>query len=213
LTDPEGGIDAGSFGDWLQSMRAVLRGHAAADVPCGDCVGCCVSSYPIPLRTTDQAALAAVPDEFLHLPNGRAGALARMGYRADGSCPMLAQGRCSIYAARPQTCRDYDCRIYAAAGLLPDGERPVIAARVKAWAFGFASESERQSAAALLAAARFIRTHAADFPASMRAGAATSAAVLAVKVFSLFLAARASAAIDVQQVVDAARAFDERGEG
>src|SRR5690606_22035784 len=32
---------AGSFGTWLGEMRAVLRGHRDADVPCDGCVGCC----------------------------------------------------------------------------------------------------------------------------------------------------------------------------
>jgi Fe-S-cluster containining protein len=110
---------AGAFGAWLTAMIGVLREERSAEVPCDGCVGCCVSSYPIPLRPTDQVALAEVPVRFLRLPVHAGNAT--MGFHEDGSCPMLAAGRCTIYADRPQTCRDYDCRIYAAAGLVPDG--------------------------------------------------------------------------------------------
>jgi hypothetical protein len=205
----EGSINAGTFGDWLRQIRAVLRGERDADVPCGDCVGCCVSSYPILLRVSDKLAREQVPEERLIGP-ARSGERWLMGYRDDGSCPFLCGGRCSIYADRPQTCRDYDCRIYAAAGLIPDGSRPVIAARVRAWRFAYESDQDRSEAQAVSRAAQFIRAHQALFPASMRAGSATAAAVLAVKTYPMFLADEQRSPTDVaQRVMDAARIFDE----
>lgn len=211
-------VDAGSFIEWLQAMRAVLRGEQAADVPCGDCVGCCISSYPIPLRPSDRAAIDRVPAEHLHLPADGRG-LARMGFRADGSCPMLVAGSCSIYAHRPQTCRDYDCRIYAAAGIEPDGDRPVIRSRVLAWRFRMASSQDRLAADAVARAAAFIRAHSHLFPAAMRAGSATAVAVLAVKTFELFLDSsrtsdgEQSSEQAVHSVIGAARAFDQQVTG
>lgn len=205
-----GGRPAGRFAEWLVAMRAVLRGEAEAEVPCGDCVGCCTSAYPIPLRPTDRVALERVPAEHLHLAMGAGGTRAVMGYRADGSCPMMVAGRCTIYADRPRTCRDYDCRIYAAAGLHPDGDRPVIRARVDEWSFAFGSKAEEAEAAALRRAARFIRAHADAFPAAMRAGSATAAAVLAVKTCELFRdeGQDVPVAERVARVIAAARAFD-----
>lgn len=205
--------DAGAFAAWLESMRAVLRGERDADVPCGDCVGCCVSSYPIPLRPADLVALERVPPEHLHLPVA-SGGLARMGYRADGTCPMLCNRKCTIYADRPQTCRDYDCRIYAATGLLPDGDRPVIRERVQAWRFRFESAADQEVAKAVRRAAQFIMTNAVRFPVAMRADSATAAAVLAVKCHVLFVdeAGPAGVAEDVlalvQRVMELARHFD-----
>jgi Fe-S-cluster containining protein len=194
-------------------MRAVLRGERVADVPCDGCVGCCVSAYPIPLRPDDRIALARVPDRYLQLPAGEG--LARMGARADGTCPMLEAGQCTIYADRPRTCRDYDCRIYAAAGLKPDGERPVIRQRVEEWHFSYVTVEEQAQATALRRAARFIGEHAALFPPAARAHSATAAAVLAVKVWPLFAGdaegntdSSATAALQVQRVLAAARAFD-----
>lgn len=202
---------AGEFGAWLDAMRAVLRGEAEADVPCDGCVGCCVSSYYIPLRPADAVALLRVPDRYLQWPAAK-GDVARMGYREDGTCPMLVERRCTIYADRPRTCRDYDCRIYAAAGLTPDGDRPVIQERVKEWRFTHAGDAERQREASVRRAAQFIRLHAALFPEALRAHSATAAAVLAVKVHDLFGGEtpldQAAVAARVRQVVDSARAFD-----
>ncbi len=208
---------AGSFGTWLATMRAVLRGEQVADVPCDGCVGCCVSSYAIPLRPSDQPALAAVPARYLRLPAD--GGLARMAHRDDGSCPMLEANHCTIYTDRPQTCRDYDCRIYAATGLLPDGERPVIRDRVLEWRFDFTTELESGQRHALGKAACFIREHAALFPTAARAGSAAAAAVLAVKTWPLFASKQPgnekgdepedpSPDEQVKRVLEAARAFD-----
>jgi uncharacterized protein len=206
-------FDAGRFSDWLQSMRAVLRGERDADVPCGNCVGCCVSSYPIPLRPRDEVARQQVPERWL-IGAAQPGERWLMGFREDGSCPFLEQRSCSIYKGRPQTCRDYDCRIYAAAGLSPDGARPVISERVHAWEFHFTSDQERMEAAAVRRAASFVRAHALQFPEAMRAGSATAVAVLAVKTYELFLDAEEWAAgvpsgrPTVQHVIEAARSFD-----
>jgi Fe-S-cluster containining protein len=204
-------------------MRAVLKGEQVADVPCDGCVGCCISSYAIALRPADKSALAAVPARYLDLPVD--GGLAHMRYRADGTCPMLEANRCTIYADRPQTCRDYDCRIYAATDLLPDGERPVIRDRVLEWCFGFATEQDSAQYAALRRAARFIREHAALLPPAARAGSAVGAAVMAVKTWPLFAGEETtgdseasnekgdgpedpSPHAQVKRVLEAARAFD-----
>ncbi len=207
----EGGIptlDAGAFGPWLAAMREVLRGGRDADVPCGDCIGCCISSYPIPLRPGDARARAEVPEQYL-LGQSAQGQRWLMGFREDGSCPFMNERRCDIYAERPQTCRAYDCRIYAATGLLPDGNREVIERRVREWRFGFDSDGERGDAAALRRAAQFIRANAALFPPAMRAASATAAAVLAVKTYPLFLEeSPLPPEALVQQVVARAREFD-----
>ena len=196
-------------------MRAVLRGERDADVPCGDCVGCCVSSYPIPLRPRDELARALVPEQMLigHAEPGRDWL---MGFRDDGSCPFLTVGACSIYARRPQTCRDYDCRIYAATDLLPDGDRPIIAARVRAWRFEVLTPEDAAAAGAVRRAAQFIRSHSALFPPVMRASSATAAAVLAVKTYELFLGAAegdSSASPSVQGVIDSIWTFNKTMSG
>lgn len=201
-------VDAGPFGQWLAGMRDVLRGKRDADVPCGSCIGCCVSSYPIPLRPEDVRARAEVPEAFLL---GRTGSGDRwlMGFREDGSCPFMNERKCGIYADRPQTCRDYDCRIYAAAGLVPDGNRPVIEQRVREWVFTFETDAQRAEAAAVRRAAGFVRVNAALFPANVRAGSTTAAAVLAVKTYPLFMTAESAPPEQrVRRLLELAREFD-----
>src|SRR5512139_2687356 len=90
-------VDAGHFGEWLAAMRQVLRGQRDADVPCGDCIGCCISSYPIPLRPGDVRARAEVPEQYL-LGQSAQGERWLMGFREDGSCPFMNAGGCGIYA-------------------------------------------------------------------------------------------------------------------
>jgi Fe-S-cluster containining protein len=193
-------------------MQAVLKGESDADVPCDGCTGCCVSSYAIALRPDDKVALAAVPARHLRLPVN--GGLALMGYRADGSCPMLEAGRCTIYADRPQTCRDYDCRIYAATGLSPDGSRPVIEERVREWRFDFTTEEEAGQHEALHRAARFIHEHGPLFPAASKVHSAVAVAVFAVKAWPLFLHEKGDGSADpspgemARRVLEAASAFD-----
>lgn len=209
-TSPAERINAGAFGEWLAAMRAVLRGERDADVPCGDCVGCCISAYPIPLRPDDQLAREQVPEQWLIGP-AVPGERWLMGFREDGSCPFMVEHRCSVYVGRPQTCRDYDCRVYAAAGLLPDGDRPVIVERVGAWEFAYASDDERRAAEAVREAAHFIHANHALFPPAMRAGSATAAAVLSIKIYPLFVdGAQAQQSVEqlLQRVIDAARDFD-----
>jgi hypothetical protein len=158
-------------------------------------------------------ARAQVPEQWLIGP-AAPGERWLMGFREDGSCPFLADSHCSIYHGRPQTCRDYDCRVYAAAGLVPDGNRPMIAERVRAWEFTYASDEERSQALAVRRAADFIQSNRALFPPAMRAGSATAVAVLSVKIYPLFVSG-VPAQQPVEQllrlVIDAVRDFDEAG--
>src|SRR5688572_25485326 len=105
-------IAAGAFGHWLSQARESLRGNAGMDVPCGDCTGCCTSSYSVQLRPEDQRALARIPPSLLVRAPGFPPGHMTMPCRSDGTCPMLTADRCTVYADRPQTCLDYDCRIF-----------------------------------------------------------------------------------------------------
>ena len=111
-------MHAGPFGAWLASARASLRGDGRGmDVPCGDCVGCCTSSLFVHVRPEESATLAVIPSRLLVRAPGRPRGHRLLGFAEDGSCPMFTARACSIYAQRPRTCRDYDCRMFAAAGI------------------------------------------------------------------------------------------------
>lgn len=181
-------VAAGAFAAWLAQIRTSLLGDGGTDVPCGECVGCCVSSYFIPVRPQDKLALAAIPASLLVTAPGASSGHRMMGYSADGHCPMLNDSRCTIYGARPQTCRDYDCRIFAAAGIDAGGpEKFVINKRVHEWRFSYPHETDRRTHEAVLAAATFIRDKKSSFPGGRAPTAPTGIAVLAIKVYDVFL--------------------------
>ena len=180
-------IAAGPFGSWLTQARASLRGNGGVDVPCGDCTGCCTSSYSVQLRPEDERAAAKIPVRFLVHAPGFPSAHMTMRALPDGTCPMLHAGRCSIYRERPQTCLDYDCRIFTAAGILAGGaDKAVINRRVREWRFTYPTEADRRAHDAVLAAASFIQERRASFPGRIPT-APMGIAVLAIKAYGIFL--------------------------
>lgn len=210
----EATVDAGPFGEWLERTLALLRGDGEAEVPCGTCTGCCTSSYYIRIRPKDRPAVTGFARPYLLTPPGIAPGDALMGWREDGTCPALEQGRCRIYAQRPMTCRDYDCRVFTAAGIDAGDERKaVINARVRAWRFRFVSDEERRAFDAIRRASEFIRRHGDRFPAGFAPTAPTGIAVLALKIHRVFLAEDALARDPdglAREALAAARDFDRR---
>jgi Fe-S-cluster containining protein len=210
-TEPENKVAAGDFGKWLAQIRASLRGEGGTDVPCGDCVGCCVSSYFIPVRPEDKEALAVIPTNLLVTAPGQKNGHVMMGYREDGTCPMLNSGKCSIYQQRPQTCRDYDCRIFAAAGIeAGNKDKHVINKRVREWQFTYATEADQLAHNAVLAAATFIKDKGSSFPGGRAPTAPTGIAVLAIKVYAIFLGNQLAMSEPeiASSIIKASREFD-----
>jgi Fe-S-cluster containining protein len=208
----EGTVAAGPFGRWLEQFRAALRGDQGSEVPCGDCTGCCISGYSIQLRPSDERALARIPANLLVRAPGFPRGHLTMAPRANGVCPMLEAGQCTIYADRPQTCLDYDCRIFTAAGLQAGGaDKEVINRRVREWRFSYPAEADRKAHDAVLAASSFIRHKRSSFPANRAPTAPTGIAVLAIKTYHVFLEEdvdRRSDAEIATAIVAASRAFD-----
>ena len=202
-------MDAGFFGAWLTAARASLRGEGRGlDVPCGDCVGCCTSSLFIHIGPEEADALSVIPARLLVRAPGRPRGHRMLGFAADGSCPMLKDRACSIYPRRPRTCRDYDCRMLAAAGLDAGEDAPVINDRVRAWVFSYESDAERRAHDAVRAAAAFVRDRRDCFPGGLAPSASTDIAVLAVKVYPVFLETPRDPVETANAVVAASRAFD-----
>jgi hypothetical protein len=182
------------------------------DVPCGDCTGCCTSGYSVQLRPQDRAALAVIPADLLVSPPGFPRGHLTMAPLPDGTCRMLSGTKCSIYRERPQTCIDYDCRIFAAAGIDAGGsDKSVINRRVRAWRFSYPADEDRRAHDAVLAAATFIQKKRHSFGANRVPAGPTGIAVLAIKSYAVFLDAAVAAMSDAQlaaALIDAARAFD-----
>ena len=64
--------------------------------------------------------------------------------------------RCSIYEHRPRTCRTYDCRVFPAAGIDADDDKPAIATRARRWRFEHPDEVDRVEHEAVQAAAAYV---------------------------------------------------------
>jgi len=181
-----GDLPAGDFGEWLERMRAALRHEADADVPCGDCCACCSTSHFVHIGPDEVETLAEVPDELLFAAPGLPDGHVVLPFDERGRCPLLDEGgRCAIYAHRPLTCRTYDCRVFAAAGL--DADREEISARARRWRFVCPSPRDAEHLAAVAAAARWIPAHAAAFPGGAVPDDPAQLAVLAVRVADAFL--------------------------
>src|SRR4051812_18803492 len=201
-------IPAGSFSDWLRDMRRALAGGPGMEVACGDCVGCCTSSYFIKVRPHEKRALAAIDPVFLEDAPGPAPARL-MGYLENGHCPMYSGHGCSIYPDRPETCRTYDCRVFTAAGMPAGGaDKSVINERIALWRFEFPTETDRREQRAVQAAANFLRQHPVRFPGGHVPARASEIAVLAVKTYPVFLAEAGDDRAIAAALVAAALAFD-----
>jgi len=204
--DPE--LDAGDLSAWMAGMGAALRGERAADVPCGTCTACCTSSQFVHIGPDETDTLAHVPAALLfpapRLPRGHM----LLGYDERGHCPMLVDGRCSIYEHRPRTCRTYDCRIFPAAGLdaADDGDsKALIAQRARRWRFSLPTQADRDQHEAIQRAADFLARHAHRLPAGAVPPSTTQLAVLAVELHRLFLGPDQSTAVEPDlEVVGAA---------
>ena len=156
-------LPAGDFASWLSEVLEAIEGDGTTDVPCGTCVGCCSSSQFVHIAPDEKDALAHIPKALLfpapRMPRGHL----LMGYDERGRCPMLRAEGCSIYEHRPRTCRTYDCRVFPAAGALPDEpDKALIATQAARWQFSFEDPAANEAAAAVRTAAVFLHDHRAE---------------------------------------------------
>lgn len=211
-------LPAGDFSCWLREMRTALATDEAMDVACGDCSGCCASSHFVQISPHETSTLASIPAEWLVPAPGKPAGHMLLGYDERGHCPLLAEGRCTIHASRPITCRVYDCRVFTAAGMLAASDQAAeINRRVQRWRFGYPTEVDRAEQRAVLTTARFIRDHAASFPGGKVPSDPGQLAMVAIKAYQVFLDDREESShppkerTDVeiaQAIVAACRTFD-----
>jgi Fe-S-cluster containining protein len=209
--DPD--LPAGDFGAWLAGTRAAARGAADAVVPCDGCTACCTSSQFVHIGPDEVDTLAHVPPELLVPAPGRPPGHVVLGYDDRGHCPMLRDGRCSIYDHRPRTCRTYDCRVFAATGIHDDeGTKVEITRRVRRWRFDVTGVDDATRLAAVRAAAVYLDSHAADLGDAVPAPAASRAA-LALALHARFLGRGPDSALVVIEpdITDVRRAIADAG--
>lgn len=181
-------ISAGSFSDWLKRFRRSLRTGSGMKVNCGDCNACCRASQFIHIRPDETRTIARI-DKRLQFPApGLPKGNLVLGYDDQGCCPMLKGGRCSIYDNRPMTCRTYDCRLFAAAGIpAGGGEKRLVNRQVRRWRFSYKNGSDRKKHQAILSAAAFMKKNKKILPPGTVSGNPIRLAIWAVKCYSVFL--------------------------
>lgn len=206
--NPDVSLPAGKFSDWLRAMRSALAGGKGMDVACGDCVGCCTSSYLIKVRAHETETLRHVRDEHLAPAPGAGNGAVYLSFDEHGACPMFDGRGCSIYSSRPETCRTYDCRVFAAAGLQAGKDKPVINDRIARWAFEYPTDADAREQNAVTAAANFLRQHPVQFPGGRIPSRANEIAVLAVKTYQVFLDPPPTDSEIAAAIVDVSREFD-----
>ncbi|MFC1627918.1 YkgJ family cysteine cluster protein [Gemmatimonadota bacterium] len=181
-------LPAGSFAPWLCSILRALTEETGVDVPCGECTACCRSSQFIHVRPEEVQALSRIPGELLFPAPGQPEGTLLLGFDEHGRCPMLIEEKCSIYKYRPLTCRNYDCRVFSAAGISAgEDEEGPINRQAQRWKFSYSTGSDRNLHSAVLAAATFLIGRTERFPAGVVPTNSTQLALLAIKVHDIFL--------------------------
>ncbi len=177
------------FSDWLNAIGESNRSGTGMAVECGECRGCCTSSYFIPIGPDETDTLAAIPRRLLFRAPGMPKGHFLLGYSENGHCALFRDNACSIYANRPRACRAYDCRVFPATGLSEEG-KPAIARQADRWRFAFTSDQDKRLFQAVGDAARFLREHADRFPMGFIPVNPTQQAGLALGVHPVFLEER-----------------------
>jgi len=95
--------------------------------------------------------------------------------------------------------------MFAAAGIDAGDGKHVINERVRAWEFSYEGEAERRAHDAVRAAAAFIRDERGSFPGGAAPSSPDQIAVLALKVYELFLERQKSPAETAAAIVAAIR--------
>jgi uncharacterized protein len=180
-------IPTASFSSWLSHTRRMQITEEGVNMPCGECNVCCTSSYFIHIKPDETQTLTRIPKGLLFTAPGFPKGCMVLGYDENGHCPMFIDNKCSIYDHRPLTCRNYDCRIFSATGLDAGDNKELISQQARRWKFDFSTEQDRNQFSAVQAAVKFIKEHAESFPAEFVPSNTTQQAVLAIKVYEVFL--------------------------
>lgn len=180
-------LHVGNFSSWLSQIRRVLNSSDSMEVPCGDCRACCTSSYFIHIKPNEIETISKIPKEVLFAAPGLPKGHLLLGYDKNGHCPMFINNACSIYEHRPQTCRNYDCRILSATGLTEEKGKPLISKQAARWEFDLSSKYEQDEITALKSAAKFFVENKELFPNSFVPSNPIQKAILAIIVYRIFM--------------------------
>ena len=180
-------IEAGGFSAWLANVTDVLEEDAGSDVPCSGCTACCTSSQFVHIAPDETETISRIPVELLVPAPGLPEGHRVLGFDEHGRCPMLIDNACSIYDDRPRTCRAFDCRVFAAAGLSTgDPRKSQIDGRIERWRFSYPETVDEVEQRAVHAAVRFLEANRDVLTGIAPHLDASTTAVLSLAVHGLF---------------------------
>jgi Fe-S-cluster containining protein len=194
--------DAGEFLDWLLETEAMLEfGKGGPVVPCGACNSCCRASMFIQIGPLELQGITRIPIGLLLPVRGLPSGHRVMGYDKHGACTLLEDLSCSIYLDRPQTCRNYDCRVFAATGIgVDESVQPEIAERVAKWRFEYALPASRVAQQGVKEAAAFVRENKALFPLGVIPSYPSKLALFVLRGWRLILSGHQAGCSDAEIV-------------
>ena len=196
-------------------MKVAIKKEKEVIVPCDECKACCNSSYFIHIEPSETQTLSHIPKKLLFPAPGLPKGNMLLGYNEKGCCPMFVKDKCSIYEYRPQTCRQFDCRVFPATGLeLYDEGRSLISDQAKRWKFDISTEQDLKEFKAVQAAAKFLIEYADIIPNEIVPRNTTQLAVLAICVYEVFLTCHETGGIDVKGIIESiVSAYESNKEG
>lgn len=206
-------VSAGNFPDWLNRFKRSLKNGSGMNVNCDDCNACCRASQFIHIKPEETKSIARIDKKLLFPAPGLPKGNLVMGYNETGCCPMLKNGICSIYQDRPITCRTYDCRLFAAAGIWAGGkEKYLVNRQVRRWRFSYKNTLDREKHLAVISAANFLKRNKRIFPTGTISGNPIHLAIMAVKCHTVFLRPDhlGTKPEIIQKINTAARGFDKK---
>jgi uncharacterized protein len=181
-------LNVGSYSAWLKELVGSLKGENDSVVPCGECVACCTSSHFVHIKPTDSETLKHVPRNLIFPAPGLPKGHYLLGYNKKGHCPMYSANGCTIYKYRPQTCRQYDCRIFAATNVkITDVDKANISRQSARWVFNIESAQDLVDSTSVKSAASFIEKYSDQFPRGFIPSNSAQRAVMAIRVYNLFV--------------------------
>lgn len=209
-------LNARDFTEWLTAREELFSSPFARSVPGGACTACCRSSMFVHIGAHEARTLRRIPSELLFPAPGLSNGNFVLGYDDKGHCPMLIEDHCSIYEDRPETCRNYDCRVFTATELAPDRPQTEIAKQVELWRFDHSGPHGKATHALISETAAFLRRNRDMFPRGVLPEYPAQLAALTLRLYKVFEDVRQSdgAAVTdshvVRQLVEHIRSLESR---
>ncbi len=115
---------------------------------------------------------------------------------------MFHEGKCSIYEFRPETCKQYDCRVFAATRSSARQENPDITKQINKWEFRYSTLESEEAQKAVIDAMKFLTENATKFPKGYLPQSESQLSVMAVRVQAEFVGRRIESSEKIKSLIN-----------